>query len=101
MAEGTLMGPMHNTNGLREYEEGLKKIVAQGGRILCGGKKIAGPGNYVEPTIVEISPTAEIVKEEIFAPIVYVFKFQTLDQAIAYNNGVPQGLSSALFTKNL
>ena len=53
------------------------------------------------PTIVEISPDAEVVQEEIFAPIVYVFKFSNLDQAIAYNNGVPQGLSSALFTKNL
>lgn len=97
----TLMGPMHSPNGVREYLEGLEKIKAQGGRILTGGKKIAGPGNYVEPTIVEIDPLAPIVNEEIFAPIVYVFKFSTLEQAIAYNNGVPQGLSSALFTKNL
>jgi aldehyde dehydrogenase family 7 protein A1 len=58
-------------------------------------------GNYVEPTIVEISHDAEIVKHEIFAPIVYVFKFKTIDEAIAYNNEVPQGLSSSLFTKNL
>jgi len=58
-------------------------------------------GNYVEPTIVEIAHDAEIVKHEIFAPIVYVFKFKTIDEAIAYNNEVPQGLSSSLFTKNL
>lgn len=101
MDSETLMGPMHNANGLRDYTEGLKKIVAQGGRILCGGKRIQGAGNYVEPTIVEISPDAAIVKEEIFAPIVYVFKFNNLEQAIEYNNGVPQGLSSALMTKNL
>lgn len=101
MDSKTLMGPMHNANGVRDYMQGLEKIKAQGGRILCGGKKIAGPGNYVMPTIVEISPDAPIVQEEIFAPIVYVFKFSNLDQAIAYNNGVPQGLSSALFTKNL
>jgi len=53
---------------------------------LTGGNRLPGPGNYVEPTIVEISPNAAIVNEEIFAPIVYVFKFSTLDQAIAYNN---------------
>jgi len=68
---------------------------------LTGGKQLPGPGNYVEPTIVEISPDAAVVNEEIFAPIVYVFKFSTLEQAIQYNNGVPQGLSSAIFTKNL
>ena len=101
MDSNTLMGPMHSANGVREYVEGLEKIKAQGGRILTGGKTIPGKGNYVEPTIVEISPTAPIVQEEIFAPIVYVFKFSNLEQAIEYNNGVPQGLSSALFTKNL
>ena len=53
---------------------------------MTGGNRLPGPGNYVEPTIVEISPNAAIVNEEIFAPIVYVFKFSTLDQAIAYNN---------------
>lgn len=68
---------------------------------MTGGKQLPGPGNYVEPTIVEISPDAAVVNEEIFAPIVYVFKFSTLEQAIQYNNGVPQGLSSAIFTKNL
>jgi len=100
-AQSTLMGPMHSKQGVNEYMQGLENIKAQGGRILCGGKKIPGPGNYVEPTIVEISPDAAIVNEEIFAPIVYVFRFSTLDQAIQYNNGVPQGLSSALFTKSM
>ena len=49
---------------------------------MCGGKVISGPGNYVEPTIVAINHDAPIVKEEIFAPIVYVFKFKTLEEAI-------------------
>ncbi len=62
---------------------------------------LAGKGNYVEPTIVAIDHSAPVVQEEIFAPIVYVCKFKTLDEAIAMNNSVPQGLSSALFTKNL
>lgn len=97
----TLMGPMHNESGVNQYLEGLEKIKQQGGRILTGGKRLPGPGNYVEPTIVEIAHDAEIVKHEIFAPIVYVFKFSTLEEVIGYNNEVPQGLSSALFTKNL
>ena len=58
-------------------------------------------GNYVLPTIVEIAHDAPIVQKEIFAPILYVMKFKTLEEAIGYNNEVPQGLSSALFTKNL
>jgi len=78
-AASTLMGPMHSKQGVKEYMEGLENIKAQGGRILCGGKKIPGPGNYVEPTIVEISADAAIVNEEIFAPIVYVFRYSTLD----------------------
>jgi len=97
----TLMGPMHSPNGVNDYEKGLEEIKKQGGRILTGGKRIPGPGNYVEPTIVEIAHDAPIVKEEIFAPIVYVFRFKTLDEAIEWNNEVPQGLSSSLFTKNM
>jgi aldehyde dehydrogenase family 7 protein A1 len=58
-------------------------------------------GNYVLPTIAEISHDADIVKHEIFGPIVYVFKFSSFDEVIQWNNEVPQGLSSALFTKNL
>ena len=57
--------------------------------MLHGGKVIHGDGNYVEPTIVEIKHDAEIVKHEIFAPITYVMKFKSLDEAIQYNNEVP------------
>ena len=60
-----------------------------------------GNGNYLDPTIFSISHDAHIVKEEIFAQIVYVFKFKTLEEAIKMNNAVPQGLSSSLFTKNM
>lgn len=101
MDTSTLMGPMHSKQGVQGYVDGLKEIVKQGGKILYGGKVLDRPGNYVEPTIVEIAHDAPIVKHEIFAPIVYVFRFETLDEAIKYNNEVPQGLSSALFTKNL
>jgi len=69
---------------------------------LYGGKLIEGSkGNYVEPTIVSINHDADIVKTELFVPIVYVIKFKTLDDGICYNNEVPQGLSSTIFTKSL
>jgi aldehyde dehydrogenase family 7 protein A1 len=99
--EGTLVGPLHSKQSVKNYLDGLETIKKQGGKILYGGKKIEGPGNYVEPTIVAIDHSAPVVQTEIFAPIVYVFKFKTFEEAIKMNNGVPQGLSSSLFTKNL
>lgn len=100
--ENTLLGPLHLPIGVQNYLEGIEEIKKQGGKILYGGKKVEGmDGNYVLPTIVEINHDAPIVKTEIFAPILYVFKFKDLNDAIQWNNEVPQGLSSALFTKNL
>ncbi|KAH9665254.1 Aldedh domain-containing protein [Citrus sinensis] len=71
-----------------------------GGKILTGGSVIESEGNFVQPTIVEISPTADIVKEELFAPVLYVMKFQTFEEAVKINNSVPQGLSSSIFTRS-
>lgn len=100
--ENTLLGPLHLKRGVDEYLAGIEEIKKQGGKILYGGRKVDGlDGNYVLPTIVEIAHDAPIVKTEIFAPILYVFKFSNLDEAIEWNNEVPQGLSSSLFTKNL
>jgi len=95
------MGPLHNDLGMSIYKNALETITAQGGKILTGGNVIEGEGNYVEPTIVEISPDAECVQTESFCPIMYVFKFSTLEEAIKYNNSVPQGLSSSLFTNDI
>jgi aldehyde dehydrogenase family 7 protein A1 len=97
----TLMGPLHTAGAIKEYEDGLAEIQKQGGKILVGGKRIERAGNFVEPTIVEISPEADIVKTELFVPILYVMKFKTLDEAIAINNSVPQGLSSSIFTRDM
>ena len=71
--------------------------------MLVGGERVQSlsSGNYVQPTIVEISPEAECVQEELFAPVLYVFPFETFDEVIRFNNGVPQGLSSSLFTKDM
>lgn len=100
--ENTLLGPLHSKQSVQMYLDGLEEIQKQGGKILYGGKAFDNmDGNYVLPTIVEIDHDAKIVQSEIFAPILYVFRFKTLDEVIAWNNEVPQGLSSSLFTKNL
>jgi len=99
--EATLMGPIHTTGAIKEFTEGLETIKEQGGKVVYGGNVIDRPGYFVEPTLVEIDHSAPIVQEELFVPILYLIKFDTIDEAIALNNGVPQGLSSGLFTKNL
>ncbi|KAG5060296.1 hypothetical protein JHK87_001325 [Glycine soja] len=76
-------------------------FIWQGGNILTYESVLESRENFVEPTIVEISLDAPVVKEELFGPVLYVMKFQTLEEAIALNNSVPQGLSSSIFTQNL
>ncbi|KAE9008919.1 Aldehyde dehydrogenase family 7 member [Phytophthora rubi] len=100
LEDGILCGPLHNTQAVKKYLDGIDSIKEQGGKILTGGNKIEGEGHFVEPTIVSIAHDAEIVQKEIFAPILYALKFKTLEEAIEKNNAVPQGLSSSLFTKN-
>lgn len=102
LEEGTLVGPLHTKAAVKEYEDGIAEIIKQGGKILVGGRALRDrPGNYVEPTIVEIDPRAEIIKTELFVPILYLLKYKTFEEAIALNNGVPQGLSSACFTQDV
>ena len=100
----TLMGPLHTKAAVKEFKEGIEEIKKQGGKILYGGKvltDVSKGGNYVEPTLVEINHDADIVKTELFVPICYLLKVKTIEDAIAWNNEVPQGLSSTIFTKNL
>jgi aldehyde dehydrogenase family 7 protein A1 len=97
----TLVGPVHTSAAVKEYADGIEEIKKQGGKILVGGEVVERDGYFVKPTIVEIDPFAEITKTELFVPIVYVMKFKTLEEAIKINNSVPQGLSSAMFTKDL
>lgn len=99
--ENILCGPLHTKNAVEQYKNGIEQVIKQGGKILYGGKVLDGPGNFVMPTITQISPTAEIVQDEIFAPILHTFKFNDLKSAIIMNNSVKQGLSSSLFTQNV
>jgi aldehyde dehydrogenase family 7 protein A1 len=98
LEKGVLMGPVHTPSAVKEYKEGLEEIKKQGGKIVYGGNVLAREGNFVEPTLVEINHDADIVKTELFVPILYAIKFKTIDEAIAWNNEVPQGLSSSMFT---
>jgi aldehyde dehydrogenase (NAD+) len=99
------VGPLIDQAAVRNYLTSLEKIEAQGGTMLVQGGVLEGPGYesgcYVKPCIAEISHVAEIVKHETFAPILYLLKYSDLDEAIAIQNGVPQGLSSAIMTNNL
>lgn len=80
----------------------MAKAVANGGTIEFGGKQIDRPGFYVEPTIISgLGSDNEVVQKETFAPIVYILETNSIEDAIAQNNSVEQGLSSSLFTKNL
>ncbi len=100
--ENTLMGPLISQTAVENMMAALAEAKAAGGEIVYGGnpRPDIGP-NFVEPTIVRMPTQAPIVCEETFAPILYVMEYETLEEAIALNNGVPQGLSSAIFTTDL
>lgn len=101
----TLMGPMVDKGGVKDMMDALKIIKEQGGQIICGGKVLEGssyPGGcYVEPTLVRAKKDMAIIKEETFAPILYLIDVNNIDEAIEVHNNVPQGLSSSMFTTNL
>lgn len=100
--EKTLYGPLHSQAGVNGYLSTVEEIKELGGTIEFGGKKIDAPGNFVEPTIVTGLPhNSRVVHRETFAPIVYVFPFENLDEAIEWNNEVKQGLSSSVFTRDV
>lgn len=99
------VGPLIDQDAVNAYSRALEDVVAQGGRIIVPGGVLEGPGYasgcYVRPAIAEASNDMAIVQHETFAPILYVMKYDTLDEAIALQNGVVQGLSSAIMTNNL
>lgn len=99
----TLIGPLVDADAVARYERAVAAARAAGGTIVAGGERAASVGpNYVKPTIVTgLSGSADVVQQETFAPILYVLKFGDLDEAIAIQNAVPQGLSSAIFTTDL
>jgi aldehyde dehydrogenase (NAD+) len=95
----TLMGPLIDEGAVENMLRGIATIQEQGGKVLSGGGRLQGC--FVEPTVIQASPGMAMLKEELFAPVLNLIEFETLDQAIAWHNDVPQGLSSAIFTTNL
>ncbi len=97
----TLMGPLIDRGAINDFENALVKVKNEGGEILFGGKSIDSKGCFVEPTIVKAENHFQIVQDETFAPILYVMKYDTIDEAIEIHNSVPQGLSSSIFTNSI
>ena len=99
--EGTLVGPMIDDRAVLAMDAALAAAKASGGVVHGGGRvssDVPAGGCYVRPAIVEIGAEAPVVQQETFAPILYLLRYRTLDEAIAIHNGVPQGLSSAILT---
>ena len=100
--DGTLVGPLIDVRAHERMVAALDRAVADGGEIVVGGaRRDAAPAAvYVEPAIVRMPGQTEIVRTETFAPILYVMTYRELEEAIALHNGVPQGLSSSIFTRD-
>ncbi len=104
LAEGTLVGPLINEPAHRSMVEALEQASAEGGELLAGGGRrgVAGfpDAYYVEPALVRMPDQTALVHRETFAPILYVMTYRELEHAIELHNGVPQGLSSSIFTRD-
>jgi aldehyde dehydrogenase (NAD+) len=102
---GTLMGPLISPGAVAAMQKALRRLRAEGGEILHGGEPLTGKnhpgGRYVTPCLAKAGPRMKIVAQETFAPILYLIPYRTLEEAVAWHNAVPQGLSSAIFTNDL
>jgi len=98
---GTLMGPLIDEASVERVEAAVSAVKAAGGEILCGGQRLDRPGNFIEPAIAVVSNHWDIVQSETFGPLLYLIAYQELEEAIDIQNGVSQGLSSAIFTDNV
>jgi len=105
LQKGTLMGPLITTQAVDDMQNAIARLRKEGGEVLYGGEKLNGKqypgGQYVTPCLAKAPPHAEVVKDETFAPILYIIPYTKFDQAIEWNNDVPQGLSSAIFTNDV
>jgi len=97
----TLMGPLVDEKAVKDFEGAVAAARKEGGEVLAGGNRIDGPGSFVEPTIIRARNEWDIVQTETFVPILYVIPYNGIEEAIRMHNGVPQGLSSAIFTNDI
>ena len=105
LLEKNHVGPLIDTDAVNMYLQAIEKCKAEGGNFIVEGKVLKGKGFesgcYVKPCIAEAKNSFEIVQHETFAPILYIMKYKTIEEALALQNGVPQGLSSSIITNNL
>lgn len=103
LEKATVMGPLVDEEAVTDMMNALEIVKKEGGKVIYGGRVLDEyPGKcYVEPCLVEANKDMKIVKEETFAPILYIFKVSDVNEAIELHNSVPQGLSSSMFTQNL
>ena len=103
--KGNLVGPLIDKDAVAQFSAAIEEVKKEGGKIAFGGEVMTGEGYesgcYVQPSIAEVSPGLSIVQHETFAPLVYLMKYSDLQEAIAIQNDVPQGLSSAIFSLNV
>ena len=101
----TLIGPLIDQQAVKNMQEALQRVQQEGGKLLFGGEVVSGEGfengSYVVPALVEARNDYETVQSETFAPILYLLKYQGLEEAMQMHNDVPQGLSSAIFTDHM
>ena len=103
--EKTLVGPLIDKAAVGDFSKAIERVKKEGGKIIYGGEEMKGDGYesgcYVKPCIAEVSKNLQIVCEETFAPLLYLMKYKSIDEAIELHNDVPQGLSSAIFSRNI
>jgi len=99
--QSVLLGPLIDQAAVNSFNDAIKRATDAGATVVYGGNPVQRPGFYVEPTLVAVDRMHDIVRHETFAPILYLQRYRTLEEAIALQNDVPQGLSSAIFTNDL
>ena len=99
------MGPLIDRQAVDTVLDSIKKLKAEGGEVLYGGERLDGDkyegGCYMTPCLAKAKPDYKIVHDETFGPLLYLLTYRDFDEAIAINNGVPQGLTSAIFTNDV
>jgi len=99
--EGVLVGPLIHEQAVEAMQGALRRAEEQGGEVVVGGKRLNRPGCFVEPALVRAKRGMAVVGEETFAPILYAMPYRDIEEAIAIQNEVEQGLTSAIFTRDL
>jgi aldehyde dehydrogenase (NAD+) len=101
----TLVGPLIDKGAVKDFFKAIERVKSEGGKIIYGGTEMKGEGYesgcYVQPAIAEVYKNLAIVCDETFAPLLYIMKYKTISEAIELQNGVPQGLSSSIFSRNI